>query len=206
MFFWILNLMPRSDQKSFGIFPCLCNLTVYLCVLAFAKFWLFQLSDFGLAVSSGMQDKNIKMSGTLGYVAPEYISYGTYEIFVIIKTNSLLLPTVISFILNQLVELLIIRGLFWSITAEMDKLSVLYIQYNSLACWFHSHLSMCYIYQVNYEPQYSLESVLYSILMTLNVDRCIKTVFIREKPLFHFLVGKWSSTETISLIHIGSDI
>ncbi|KAI9089555.1 hypothetical protein K1719_029160 [Acacia pycnantha] len=35
-----------------------------------------KLSDFGLAVSSGMQDKNIKMSGTLGYVAPEYISHG----------------------------------------------------------------------------------------------------------------------------------
>ncbi|KAI4355798.1 hypothetical protein L6164_004538 [Bauhinia variegata] len=35
-----------------------------------------KLSDFGLAITSGMQDKNIKMSGTLGYVPPEYISHG----------------------------------------------------------------------------------------------------------------------------------
>ncbi|MED6143571.1 hypothetical protein PIB30_007517 [Stylosanthes scabra] len=35
-----------------------------------------KLSDFGLAISSGMQHKNMKMSGTLGYVAPEYISHG----------------------------------------------------------------------------------------------------------------------------------
>ncbi|PNX96854.1 receptor-like protein kinase [Trifolium pratense] len=35
-----------------------------------------KLSDFGLAVASGMQHKNMKMSGTLGYVAPEYISHG----------------------------------------------------------------------------------------------------------------------------------
>ncbi|KAG4955299.1 hypothetical protein AAZX31_15G004400 [Glycine max] len=35
-----------------------------------------KLSDFGFAVVSGMQHKNIKMSGTLGYVAPEYISHG----------------------------------------------------------------------------------------------------------------------------------
>ncbi|OIW03878.1 hypothetical protein TanjilG_30154 [Lupinus angustifolius] len=35
-----------------------------------------KLSDFGLAIGSGMQHKNMKMSGTLGYVAPEYISHG----------------------------------------------------------------------------------------------------------------------------------
>ncbi|CAK8535622.1 unnamed protein product [Lathyrus sativus] len=35
-----------------------------------------KLSDFGLAVASGVQHKNMKMSGTLGYVAPEYISHG----------------------------------------------------------------------------------------------------------------------------------
>ncbi|KAK7270634.1 hypothetical protein RJT34_25940 [Clitoria ternatea] len=35
-----------------------------------------KLSDFGFAMVSGMQHKNMKMSGTLGYVAPEYISYG----------------------------------------------------------------------------------------------------------------------------------
>ncbi|MCL7049716.1 hypothetical protein MKW94_008074, partial [Papaver nudicaule] len=32
-----------------------------------------KLSDFGLAVASGLQKSNIKLSGTLGYVAPEYI-------------------------------------------------------------------------------------------------------------------------------------
>ncbi|KAL1298030.1 probable receptor-like protein kinase At1g80640 isoform X2 [Arachis hypogaea] len=35
-----------------------------------------KLTDFGLAISSGVQHKNMKMSGTLGYVAPEYISHG----------------------------------------------------------------------------------------------------------------------------------
>ncbi|XP_027341730.1 probable receptor-like protein kinase At1g80640 isoform X2 [Abrus precatorius] len=35
-----------------------------------------KLSDFGLAMVSGVQHKNLKMSGTLGYVAPEYISHG----------------------------------------------------------------------------------------------------------------------------------
>ncbi|KAL2332509.1 hypothetical protein Fmac_020090 [Flemingia macrophylla] len=35
-----------------------------------------KLSDFGFAMVSGMQQKNMKMSGTLGYVAPEYISHG----------------------------------------------------------------------------------------------------------------------------------
>ncbi|XP_057457170.1 probable receptor-like protein kinase At1g80640 isoform X2 [Lotus japonicus] len=35
-----------------------------------------KLSDFGLAIASGVQHKNMKMSGTLGYVAPEYISHG----------------------------------------------------------------------------------------------------------------------------------
>ncbi|KAM1513731.1 hypothetical protein ACFX1Z_025127 [Malus domestica] len=36
-----------------------------------------KLSDFGLAVTSGVKDEdNIKLSGALGYVAPEYISDG----------------------------------------------------------------------------------------------------------------------------------
>lgn len=39
---------------------------------------MIQLSDFGLAVASGVQHKNMKMSGTLGYVAPEYISHGIH--------------------------------------------------------------------------------------------------------------------------------
>ncbi|KAL2318043.1 hypothetical protein Fmac_031919 [Flemingia macrophylla] len=36
-----------------------------------------KLSDFGLAITNGAQDKNnIKLSGTLGYVAPEYLLDG----------------------------------------------------------------------------------------------------------------------------------
>lgn len=38
-----------------------------------------QISDFGLAVSLDEHGKNnIKLSGTLGYVAPEYLLDGTY--------------------------------------------------------------------------------------------------------------------------------
>ena len=37
----------------------------------------YQLSDFGLAITDGSQNKNnIKLSGTLGYVAPEYLLDG----------------------------------------------------------------------------------------------------------------------------------
>ncbi|XP_044495647.1 probable receptor-like protein kinase At1g80640 [Mangifera indica] len=35
-----------------------------------------KLSDFGLAVTGGTQSKNVKLSGTLGYVAPEYLLEG----------------------------------------------------------------------------------------------------------------------------------
>ncbi|XP_076930908.1 putative receptor-like protein kinase At1g80640 [Bidens hawaiensis] len=35
-----------------------------------------KLSDFGLAIMDGAQNKNIKLSGTLGYVAPEYLLDG----------------------------------------------------------------------------------------------------------------------------------
>ncbi|KAK3021824.1 hypothetical protein RJ639_047179 [Escallonia herrerae] len=35
-----------------------------------------KLSDFGLAVTGGMQNRNRKLSGTLGYVAPEYLLDG----------------------------------------------------------------------------------------------------------------------------------
>ena len=40
-------------------------------------FFIMQISDFGLAVTSGNQSKgNIKLSGTMGYVAPEYLLDG----------------------------------------------------------------------------------------------------------------------------------
>ncbi|KAH1066568.1 hypothetical protein J1N35_031555 [Gossypium stocksii] len=35
-----------------------------------------KLSDFGLAITTGSQNKNVKLSGTLGYVAPEYLLEG----------------------------------------------------------------------------------------------------------------------------------
>ncbi|KAK9022520.1 hypothetical protein V6N11_002777 [Hibiscus sabdariffa] len=35
-----------------------------------------KLSDFGLAVTTASQNKNVKLSGTLGYVAPEYLLEG----------------------------------------------------------------------------------------------------------------------------------
>lgn len=38
-----------------------------------------QLSDFGLAILDGSQKKNqLKLSGTLGYVAPEYLLDGEF--------------------------------------------------------------------------------------------------------------------------------
>lgn len=46
---------------------------------------LFQLSDFGLAVADGAKNSNnIKLSGTLGYVAPEYLLDGMPTKLVII--------------------------------------------------------------------------------------------------------------------------
>lgn len=47
--------------------------------------WLcIQLSDFGLAITDGSQNKNnLKLSGTLGYVAPEYLLDGMLGKFLI---------------------------------------------------------------------------------------------------------------------------
>ena len=45
------------------------------------RVYLIQLSDFGLAVTSGIQNKYIKLSGTLGYVAPEYLLDGMSNYF-----------------------------------------------------------------------------------------------------------------------------
>ena len=46
-------------------------------------FTLIQLSDFGLAVTTGSQNKNVKLSGTLGYVAPEYLLEGKPKFYII---------------------------------------------------------------------------------------------------------------------------
>lgn len=53
-------------------------IAIYIyCVHQSLIFGEFQLSDFGLAITDGSQNKNnIKLSGTLGYVAPEYILDG----------------------------------------------------------------------------------------------------------------------------------
>ena len=47
--------------------------------LTFFHFVWKQLSDFGLAVTDAGQNKNnLKLSGTLGYLAPEYLLDGMY--------------------------------------------------------------------------------------------------------------------------------
>lgn len=41
-----------------------------------------KIADFGLAVTSGNQNKeSVKVSGTLGYVAPEYLLDGNSLLF-----------------------------------------------------------------------------------------------------------------------------
>ncbi|XP_075511047.1 putative receptor-like protein kinase At1g80640 isoform X1 [Primulina tabacum] len=54
---------------------------ILIFILEFCAFLMFlflvQLSDFGLAITGGSSNKaNIKLSGTLGYVAPEYLLDG----------------------------------------------------------------------------------------------------------------------------------
>ncbi|KAF5203373.1 kinase domain [Thalictrum thalictroides] len=49
-----------------------------------------KISDFGLAVISGSQNKNnIKLSGTLGYVAPEYLLDGTTLTYNVLQIQSI---------------------------------------------------------------------------------------------------------------------
>lgn len=58
-----------------------------------------QISDFGLAVSVGVHgSNNIKLSGTLGYVAPEYLLDGNILSFAL--THSHVCPDYINW-LNQ---------------------------------------------------------------------------------------------------------
>lgn len=50
-------------------------LNVFISANSFGS--LIQISDFGLAITGGNSNKtNIKLSGTLGYVAPEYLLDG----------------------------------------------------------------------------------------------------------------------------------
>jgi serine/threonine protein kinase len=56
----------------------LCD--VYHDAFSFTEIFLNQLSDFGLAVTSGTENKNVKLSGTLGYAAPEYLLDGMQDI------------------------------------------------------------------------------------------------------------------------------
>lgn len=56
----------------------------------FLQWVLVQLSDFGLAVTSGIENKNIKLSGTLGYVAPEYLLEGMLKLSTMLMVESLL--------------------------------------------------------------------------------------------------------------------
>lgn len=60
---------------------------VHLFLMIFA---LIQLSDFGLAITSGTQNKNnLKLSGTVGYVAPEYLLDGITKLFLLIHGTSI---------------------------------------------------------------------------------------------------------------------
>lgn len=66
-------------------YPLAFNFTDFFLSLSHGG-WL-QLSDFGLAVADGAKtSKNIKVSGTLGYVAPEYLLDGMPTKLVIIAT------------------------------------------------------------------------------------------------------------------------
>lgn len=69
---------------------------------------MIQLSDFGLAIASGMQHKNMKMSGTLGYVAPEYISHGIQECLLSLKDKILVLATLFAPFLNLVIAVLVL--------------------------------------------------------------------------------------------------
>jgi len=48
-------------------------------VYPFNEIFLIQLSDFGLAVTSGTENNNLKLSGTMDYVAPEYLLDGMLD-------------------------------------------------------------------------------------------------------------------------------
>lgn len=71
--------------------------------------FVIQLSDFGLAIASGVQHKNMKMSGTLGYVAPEYISHGIIKHSLLsLKDKNINLLALFAPFLNKVVVVLII--------------------------------------------------------------------------------------------------
>lgn len=67
----VKSLCNRLTSNT--IFSCACLL---LFIMIWCHVLFIQLSDFGLAVTSGIKAKNIKLSGTLGYVAPEYLLQG----------------------------------------------------------------------------------------------------------------------------------
>ena len=58
-------------------------------VYPFNEIFLIQLSDFGLAVTSGTESNNLKLSGTMDYVAPEYLLDGMLD-FTKLSTHVLL--------------------------------------------------------------------------------------------------------------------
>jgi serine/threonine protein kinase len=81
-YFWIQISMPRCDYIFY-----FWSTKIVLLTITHTTWWKrrtihwsfvgVQISDFGLAVSSGNRSKgNLKLSGTLGYVAPEYLLDG----------------------------------------------------------------------------------------------------------------------------------
>lgn len=87
-YFWIQTSMLRYTPLIFRKAKLSCSYWQQVLVLGSKlKFgeasvvvlcWNLQIADFGLAVSSGSVNKgSVKLSGTLGYVAPEYLLDGT---------------------------------------------------------------------------------------------------------------------------------
>lgn len=64
----------------------------------FLSFYVIQLSDFGLAVTAGTQNRNVKLSGTLGYVAPEYLLEGKPTFYYLVHDSGFLICYILLFL------------------------------------------------------------------------------------------------------------
>ncbi|KAJ6341230.1 hypothetical protein OIU78_009411 [Salix suchowensis] len=65
--------VARGLDTALLIGACSASFCDFNKEVSLTSLYLIQLADFGLAVTSGIQSKNIEISGTLGYVAPEYL-------------------------------------------------------------------------------------------------------------------------------------
>ena len=70
-------MLLTNDHNSYEYMTKIRNEESVYCF-----FLVRQISDFGLAVISGNHSKgNLKLSGTMGYVAPEYLLDGICALF-----------------------------------------------------------------------------------------------------------------------------